>query len=83
VPRGAAQALHGVESAENLWQAEIRWWSTMESAGTVLAARPQAGASAGVGVAALLAADAWRVRAALAMAAGGGGDLAGMLDAVA
>jgi len=83
VPRRARQALHGVESAENLWQAERRWWSAVESTGGTLAARFATGAAAGVGVAALLAVDAWRVRAALALAAGGGGDLAEVLDGVA
>lgn len=83
VPRRASAALDGVEGAANLWQAERRWWAAVESAGAVLAARFAAGAAAGVGVAALLAADAWRVRAALAIAAGGGGDLTEVLDGVA
>jgi hypothetical protein len=83
VSRRATQALRGVEHAEDLWHAEMRWWSAVEATGATLVARSEAGAAAGVGVAALLAADAWRVRAALALAAGGGGDLAEVLDAVA
>ena len=83
VPPHAGAALLGVASAGNLWQAERRWWAAVESSGSTLAARAAAGAAAGVGVAALLAADAWRVRAALAIAAGGGGDLAEVLDGVA
>ncbi len=83
VPRRATQALQGVENATDLWQAERRWWSTVEATGAALAARFASGASASVGVVALLAADAWRVRAALALAAGGGGDLTEVLDGVA
>jgi hypothetical protein len=83
LPRPAALALRGVDGAEDLWRAEVRWWASVESAGAVLAARPPRGPSSCVGVAALLAADAWRTRAALVMAAGGGGELAEVLDAVA
>ena len=83
VPPRVARALDGIEQADELFLAELRWWSAVESTGAVLAAGSRAGAPAGVGVAALLAADAWRVRAALAVAAGGGGDFAEVLDAVA
>jgi hypothetical protein len=82
VSRRAALVLDGDAHAESLWLAEVRLWSVIESAGAVLATRSGADARAGVGVAALLAADAWRVRAALTLAAHGGGDLAGVLDAV-
>ncbi len=83
LPRPAAQALRGVDGAEDLWRAEVRWWATVESAGAALAARPHRGPSPCIGVAGLLAADAWRTRAALVMAARGGGELAEVLDAVA
>jgi len=83
LPRVAARALEGVDNPEQLWRAEARWWATVEAAATPLAVRPRPDATAGVGVAALLAADAWRIRAALALAGHGGGDLAGVLLDVA
>ncbi|HUZ20256.1 MAG TPA: hypothetical protein VMU75_06780 [Acidimicrobiales bacterium] len=79
----AARTLVGVEHGEDLWRAEARWWSALDAAGAELAARPRPEASSTIGVVALLAADAWRVRAALALAAQGGGDLGEVLDAVA
>jgi len=83
VPKRAGAALDGVAGDTSLWQAERRWWAAVESTGAALAAGFAAGAAAGVGVAALLAADAWRVRAALTIAAAGGGDLVEVLDGVA
>jgi len=79
----AARLLRGVTEADDLWRAEVRWWATVESTGATLATRPRPDMSCGMGVAGLLAADAWWTRAALAVAAGGGGDLAEVLDAVA
>jgi hypothetical protein len=83
VPRAGARVLEGIESGTDLWRAETRWWSSVESAGVEMAARSRLDASQAVGVAGLLAADAWRTRAALAMAANGGGDLMEVLGAVA
>ncbi len=83
VPRAAQRALVPASSSGDLWRAETYWWSVVETAATSLAERPRPDASAGVGVATLLAADAWRVRAAIACAARGGGDLAEVLGAVA
>ncbi|HXM58402.1 MAG TPA: hypothetical protein VOB72_23580, partial [Candidatus Dormibacteraeota bacterium] len=69
LPAGVRWVLDGVDGAEALWLAEARWWSRVEAdAGRLVRARRQ-GPSTIVGVAALLAADAWRVRAALAAAA--------------
>jgi hypothetical protein len=48
-----------------------------------MAARSTFDVSSSVGVVGLLAADAWRTRAALQVAARGGGDLEELLDAVA
>ena len=65
------------------WSAEAAWWTNVEAEAQVLAAPPRPSAGAVVGVAGALGADAWRVRAALELAARGGGSLAEVLDAVA
>lgn len=57
------------------WRSESLWWQSMERSAADLAARPPHGPAPVVGAVGLLAADAWRVRAGLALAAGGGGDL--------
>jgi hypothetical protein len=68
LPRVARRALDQVEGPEDLWHAEARWWTTLGDSG----ARQVRGAvteqSTWVGAAAVLAADAWRARAALEMA---------------
>jgi len=83
VPRPAAAVLRGLTEVEELWRAELRWWSMVETAGEALATRSTPDVSASVGVVGLLAADAWRTRAALEVAARGGGDLVELLHAVA
>lgn len=83
LPRPAGRVLQGVTGADDLWRAEVRWWSMVEAAGGELVARPRPDASSSVGAVGLLAADAWRTRAALELAARGGGDLAEICDAVA
>lgn len=82
-PRAAAKVLEGVEGPEDLWRAEVRWWSDIEAAGSGLVARSALDLSSCVGVVGLLASDAWRTRAALQMAARGGGDITEVLGAVA
>lgn len=82
LPAGARWALAEVRDAEDLWQAEAGWWARVERDGLDLGRRAPAGAQALVSVVALLAVDAWRVRAALEMAARGGGP-AEVFDAVA
>jgi hypothetical protein len=77
----AARALRGVHGPGDLWRAEARWWTTVESDSRALAVRPRADAAAGIGVVGLLGADAWRVRCALAVAARGG-DTEGFVDAL-
>jgi hypothetical protein len=83
LPHAGAGALSGIGGPDELWRAEIGWWEAMESSAASLVARLRRDASDAVGVAALLAADAWRTRAALAMAARGGGELGKVADAVA
>ena len=57
--------------ATALWRSEARWWSIVEKDAFALLALSGFGAEPIVGVAGVLAADAWRVRAALAAAAHG------------
>ncbi|MFJ9370054.1 hypothetical protein ACIRRA_37330 [Nocardia sp. NPDC101769] len=70
LPASARWALDGVEHPEDLWRAEFRWWRRLEQDGRELVRERRFGASTLVGTVALLAADAWRVRAALQVAAG-------------
>ena len=72
VPQAAAWVLEGVEAPDRLWRAEARWWARVESEGSALATRSVSGEASTVGVFGVLAADAWRVRAALEIAARGG-----------
>jgi hypothetical protein len=82
-PRAAAKVLEGVSGADEMWRAEARWWSNVGATGTELVARSTLDASSSVGAVGVLAADAWRTRAALQLAARGGGDLVELSDAVA
>jgi hypothetical protein len=82
LPRSAAWTLAGVDSAADLWRAEAGWWARVEHDARSLAARPTPGPEPVVGAVALLAVDAWRVRAALEQSARGGAPLEGF-DAVA
>ncbi|HTS15274.1 MAG TPA: hypothetical protein VMH24_06380, partial [Candidatus Sulfotelmatobacter sp.] len=87
VPRSVRWVLPGAQSEtgidEALWRAEAGWWRRVESDANALAVAPRPDPGALVGAAALLVVDAWRVRAALEVAARGGGRLAEVLDAVA
>jgi hypothetical protein len=83
VSGAAGLVLRDVDGPEDRWRAEVRWWTTVESTSATLATHPRPDLSSGIGVAGLLAADAWWTRAALAIAAGGGGDPAEVLDVVA
>jgi hypothetical protein len=65
-------ALDGVDEPSDLWRAEARWWSRLDRDGFALLAGSGFGVDTVLGAVALLAADAWRVRAALEIAAHGG-----------
>lgn len=80
--REARWALTGVQSESSLWTAEARLWRRVESDATAMLRQPRPGPEPVVATAALLAADAWRVRAALECAARGGAALEAF-DAVA
>ncbi len=69
LPRSASWAVDGVTGPEHLWRAEARWWLRVERDAFRLVRRSTPGPDAVIGVAALLATDAWRVRAALESAA--------------
>jgi len=73
VPAQARWALAGMHDPDDLWQAEGRWWARVERDAFALVRRPTSGPEVMVGAVALLAVDAWRVRAALELAARGGG----------
>ena len=82
LPRTFRPVLDEVEGPEDLWRAEARWWTTLGRSG----ARQVRGAvneeSTWLGAAAVLAADAWRARAALQVA-DRRGRAGGLLDALA
>jgi hypothetical protein len=82
VPLAARWALEGITGLDDLWLAEARWWARVERDALDYLRRATPGPEPVIGVVALLAADAWRVRAALELAARGGAPLE-VFDAVA
>jgi hypothetical protein len=68
----AAWVLAGVRDPADLRRAEARWWARLRTDGAELLASPGFGPRPVIGAAALLAVDAWLVRAALEVAAGTG-----------
>lgn len=77
----ARWALQGVAAREDLWAAETRFWRRVEDDAFRLARTWRFGLGPVVGAIALMAVDAWRVRAALELASRGGGPEE-VLDAV-
>jgi hypothetical protein len=67
----AAWALRGLSDPDELWRAEAAWWQRVERDGFALLRGSGFGSDPVVGALALLAVDAWRVRAALEAAAAG------------
>jgi hypothetical protein len=82
MPARARWALDGVPSAASLWRAEAAWWARVERDAFALLRTSATGIPPVLGAAGVLAADAWRTRAALEIAARGGSDLRAY-DAVA
>jgi hypothetical protein len=82
LPTAARWALAEVDDTNHLWQAEAGWWARVERDGVALTRRSVAGPEVVVGAVAVMAVDAWRVRAALEVAARGGSGT-GAFDAVA
>jgi hypothetical protein len=85
LPPSARWAVAGVERPEELWRAEAAWWRRVEHDGFVLLRRGGFSDTPVIGAVAVLAADAWRVRAALEVAARPGVDAVAMeaFDAMA
>ncbi|MEV4701813.1 hypothetical protein [Actinoplanes sp. NPDC049316] len=79
--RRARWAVAGVDDPQDLWRAEARWWARLDADGLALLHGMRFGGAVAIGCTAVLAADAWRVRAALAAAARDGDTE--VLDAVA
>ena len=82
LPPAAAQALAGVDRTADLWRAEAALAVRVETDGFALLRAGLPGPDVVLGAMAVLAADAWRVRAALAAAAVNAGS-SEVLDAVA
>lgn len=82
LPAAARPALQDTDDPEQLWRAEARVRVTIESDGFRLLRTPLPGPEVVLGAIAVLAVDAWRVRAALAAASLGAGS-SEVLDAVA
>lgn len=82
LPARLAWVLAAVACPAELWRGEVAWWTRVERDGTALVRTSAFDFRPVLGAAAVLAADARRVRAALELAARGGGALEAY-DAVA
>ena len=72
LPARAQWVLAGVTSPDGLWRAEAAWWARVEQDAFSLLRTSANDSTPVIGATAALAVDAWRVRAALAIAAGAG-----------
>jgi hypothetical protein len=81
LPPDARWVLDGVDDPTDLWRAEAAWWTRLDRDGHALLRRPVTTSAPVVGAVAVLAADAWRVRAALEVAARGGAASPGAVEA--
>ena len=82
LPSAGAWVLDGVDTPDELWRAEGRWWQRVDqdAARVLRAGRP--GPAMAAAAAARLVADAWRAQAALEAAPWGGEGIE-VFDAVA
>ncbi|GAA1695405.1 hypothetical protein GCM10009733_108750 [Nonomuraea maheshkhaliensis] len=71
LPVAASWALEGLDEPEHLWRGEVRCWRRIDRDGHALLAGSAFRLEPVVGALAVLAADAWRTRAALARLARG------------
>jgi len=86
LPMPARWALVGRGEPPSLWRAEAAWWARVTTDGFALLRGPVTTAEPVLGAVVVLATDAWRVRAALEVAARGGAsapEALGVFDAVA
>ncbi|HYO01556.1 MAG TPA: hypothetical protein VET27_06575 [Mycobacterium sp.] len=72
LPYGARWVLDGLDQSQDLWRGEAAWWHRVERDGFALLRGSGYDRKPVVGALAVLAVDAWRVRAALETAARGG-----------
>jgi hypothetical protein len=82
LPARARWVLAGISAPGDLWRAEAAWWARVERDGFRLLRTSGLDNGPVIGAVAVMAADAWRIRAALEIAARGGGPLEAY-DAVA
>jgi hypothetical protein len=75
LPVRARWVLAGISSPDDLWRAEAAWWARVEQDGFRLLRTSGLDRRPVLGAVAVMAADAWRARAALEIAARGGGSL--------
>ena len=72
LPSGTRWVLDGIDQIQDLWRGEAAWWHRVEGDGFALLRGSGYDRKPVVGALAVLAVDAWRVRAALETAARGG-----------
>ncbi|HUY45430.1 MAG TPA: hypothetical protein VMV92_06850 [Streptosporangiaceae bacterium] len=82
LPARARWVLAGISSPAGLWRAEAAWWAGVERDGFRLLGTSGLDSGTVLGAVAVISADAWRICAALEIAARGGGPLKAY-DAVA
>jgi len=75
VPARARWSVADIGDVDELWRGEARWWARVNRDGFQLVGGTGFARARPVGAAAVLAADAWRCRAALRLAAHGGGPM--------
>jgi hypothetical protein len=75
LPSRAAWVLEGITAPADLWRAEQAWLARVERDGLRLLRTSGLDSGTVLGAIAVMACDAWRVRAALEIAARGGGPL--------
>ncbi|MGW5419405.1 hypothetical protein [Streptomyces sp. NPDC003943] len=75
LPTGARWFVEGVDDLADLWRAEARWWAALDRDAEDMLRGSKYGPETVVGAVAALSVDAWRVRAALELAAHGGGPM--------
>ncbi len=81
LPPDARWALSPIDDPADLWRAEAAWWARLSSDGFALLRRPVTTSEPVLGAVAVLGADAWRVRAALEVAARGGASAPAAMEA--